>query len=355
MRRLNGARSTIPAIVSLNIFVDESGTFLPSPGQDSWSVVVAYVSPEVDRGPLERLVTALRLERGAGAEVKLNALDEPRYAQFLADLAKLHGIAYSVATATHLHSEEGLARHRDEQAAKVVENIERMHHESARQGLRDLADAIRKLPVQLYTQLVCQVELLHNVLCTAITYYALRYPATLGKIRWRIDRKDVVRTPYEEAFRMVLPALLQTKSHSKPMIMIKDAGDYGHFKRYEFPPGEAPTFLKDKYGIESSGDVSDLGKMIRDDFQFVDSSAVAGVQAADLLASGLRRALRRRFDHPNRIALLLGANMLQAEHRKPPVQLIALSVNGDTVSDDVTQVLRSMTRLNKGILPRQPR
>lgn len=337
----------------MNIFVDESGTFLPSAVPDSWSSVVAYVSPETDRARIGTIVKTLRLECGDGREVKLREIPEGRFANFLQDLSKLHGIAFAVAAETHLHTVAGIAAHRDRQADKVVEYIDKMLHEVARQGLRDLSTAIRCLPPQLYTQLICQVELFHRVLTRAVSYYALRYPATLGKIRWRIDRKDVVPTAYEDAFRRIVPALLQSQSLRDPMIMIKDAGDYRFFKRYEYPPGEAPTYLNEEYGIPVSGDVGDVGKMLRDDFKLVDSSEVAGVQVADLLASGLRRALRGRFDHPDRIAALLGANMVGLDEGKPSLQLIALAEGENApVSDRTATLVRLMQRACKPYLPK---
>lgn len=299
------------------------------------------------------MVKGLRLECGGGAEVKLRAIPERRFARFLHDLSQLRGIAFCAASETNVHTLADVERHRNAQADKVVEHIDKLIHETARRGLRDLSDSIRDLPPQLYTQLVCQVELFHRVLTKAISYYALRIPATLGRIRWRVDRKDVIPTAYEAAFRRLLPALLQTKSHRDPMWMIKDAGDYRYFKRYEFPPGEVPTYLTEHYGIPVSEDVSDVGKMVREDFRLVDSAEVPGVQVADLLASGVRRVLRGRFDDPERIATLLGSNMVMEERGKPPLQLMALG-RGESVAvtDRTDTVVRLMQRSCKPYIPR---
>src|SRR4051794_29223165 len=70
----------------LNIFVDESGNFSLSARPDSWCAVAAYVSPERDRRHIADLVSALRRECGAGQEVKLPQIQEPRYLRFLEDL-----------------------------------------------------------------------------------------------------------------------------------------------------------------------------------------------------------------------------------------------------------------------------
>jgi hypothetical protein len=301
----------LPAVRDMNIFVDESGTFRTSPNPDSWCTVAAYACPETDRKSLDHLVGALRADCANGAETKLSDIPEPRYARFLLDLSHLRGIAFAVAVDAHRHTDQSLRAHQEGQAAKVIEHVEKMHYPEARIGLQELADAIRSLPLQLYAQLVCQVELFHKVIARSVTYYAQRQPPTLGSFRWRVDRKDTIPTAYETAFRRILPALLQTKSLKEPMLMLTESANYTFFRRFEYPPGEAPTYLKEDYGIDFGNSPVNIGKMVRDDFKLVDSAKVSGVQVADLLASGIRRVMRGNFDDPVRIATLIGGNLLQ--------------------------------------------
>jgi hypothetical protein len=88
--------------------------------------------------------------------------------------------------------------------------------------------------------------------------------------------------------------------------------------------------------------------MVRDNFKLVDSSVVAGVQVADLLAFGLRRAMRFNFDSPERVATLLGANLLEELKDGPPVRMVALASDRDRqVSDRTAMLLQAMTQLNK--------
>jgi hypothetical protein len=122
-------------------------------------------------------------------------------------------------------------------------------------------------------------------------------------------RTNRVPTAYEDAFRTILPAILQTKSLGDPMIALKGA-DYRHFSRFEYPRGEEPNYLKDAYGIESNGGPN-VGKMIGDDFKLVDSASTPGVQVADLITSGLRRLLRGGFKAESRVAVHL-ANLVSA-------------------------------------------
>ena len=337
----------------MNIFVDEAGSFVPANVPDSWSTIVAYVSPEIDRVHINSLISSLRREYGGGGEVKINDIPETRFAKFLGDLADLRGIAFCVAADAQTGTEQNIKSHQQKQADKVVEHIEKLVHETARRGLRHLSDEVRALSPQLYTQLICQVELFHDVLVNSVSFYATRIPATLARIRWRIDRKDVVQTAYEKAFRMILPALLQTKSLREPMIMIKDAGDYRHFKRYEFPLGCAPTYLFEHYGIATPNDVADVGKMVRDDLKLLDSNSVSGIQVADLLASGLRRILRGRFGDVEVIARLLGANMVGLARGEPSLRLMAIGEGPSQIATGRTgELFAVMKRATKHYLPR---
>lgn len=330
------------------IFVDESGTFTSSEQGDAWCVVAAYVSPESNRRALKNLIGQLRRECSNGAETKLRDVPEQRYLRFLNDLRRLNGLAFAVAADVSLHDKSAVANHRDMQAEKVVEHRDKMRYESGRRSLTELSEAIRSLPVQLYTQLVCQVELFHKVLTRAPLYYAQRQPPTLGYLRWRIDQKNTTPTPYEDAFRKILPTLLQTKSLSDPMIMLEGV-DYSHFGRFDFAPGDEPDYLKE-YGIDSKGGAN-VGKMVGEDFQLVDSNLVPGVQVADLLSSGLRRLLRNGFQASDSAAKLLGANMLQDIKGQPVVQLITLDQSA-YASPQTASLIRIMAQHCRPMLMR---
>lgn len=348
--QLNAGRRDGLNFRPMNIFVDESGTFGGAPNPDSWCVVAAYLSPEIDRDRLMKLVRSLRRECAGGDEIKLGDLTEARYSKFLRDLTMLNGAAFAVGIDASLHSEADLIRHRDAQAERVAVNVDRMLHASGRRAVADLAAAIAVLPIQLYAQLVCQTELFYDVLATGITYYAQRFPPTLARFRWMVDRKDTNPTAYEQAFRKILPALLQTKSVTEPMLMLIGA-NYSYFKRFEFAEGKGPTHLRDYYGLEIEKNQLNVGKLVGEDFQLVDSAAVPGVQVADLLASGLRRAMRGNFDDPETVASLLGANMVQAAHRRAPLRLLSLGKQRNVQESERTHsVLKAMTRINRQYL-----
>lgn len=308
------------------IFVDESGTFTTSTSApvDSWCVVVAYLSPEKDQDRLTALVAQLRKDHGDVAEVKLHQFSEARYIRFLRDLSRLNGLVFAVALDVSLHPEVAVVAHRAAQADRVIEHREKMIHAQARDSLTALSESIRSLPAQLYTQLQCQVELFHKVLTRATVYYSRHWPESLANLRWRVDQKDTIPTAYEIAFRTILPAVLQTKSLRDPMIQLVE-GDYSFFQRYAFPAGQYPTYLEEHYGIESSGQGMNVGQMVREDFQLVDSKEVSGVQVADLISSGLRRLLRGGFTRSHEVALGLGENMLSILRGETQIGLVSLA------------------------------
>lgn len=319
----------------MHIFVDESGTFTQSDELNSWCVVAAYVVPEYRRRNIEALLKKVKLFN-KGAETKLKHLSEDQYMWFLRELAKLDGLTFAVAVDVGLHRRERIEYHRDMQAAKVVEHQDKMIYESGRQALTDLSEQISTLPAQLYTQLVCQIVLFQQIIASSTLYFAQRHPAALANFRWQLDQKAQVPTQYEEAFHKILPALLQTGSFKEPMISLKEA-DYSHFSRYVYQPGQVPSYLKETYGIEVSSGVN-IGKIVRDNFQLVNSADTPGVQVADLLASGIRRLLRNGFVKNDQIARLLGANFVQSMNNETVVKLISLDRSANT-DDEVAKIL----------------
>lgn len=331
------------------IFLDESGTFTHSPARDSWCVVAAYVIPEHLKRKVDALMLRVRHIGNKGAETKLRHLSDEQYVWFLSELDKLGGVAFAVAVDVGLHRPSEIERHRNGQADKTIEHRDKLIHEAARKGLTDLSNLIRSLPVQLYTQLSCQLLLFHKIITVATLYFVQRHPPAIGHFRWRLDQKARVPTAYEDAFRKVLPAILQTMSLDEPMIML-EGENYAHFERFNYPKGDEPTYLRDQYGIETRGDgVTNIGKVVREDFKLVDSAGCAGVQVADLLSSGFRRLLRGGFSNPETVARLLGRNMVQEVRNQVPVMLVSQDKAAD-VSDGVAYLLRLISASTRPML-----
>lgn len=307
----------------MNIYVDESGNFIPSaPNKDAWCLTAAYISTESSNQKLDELIMEINDEHGKEREVKLSKLNEERYFKFLEDLERLDGALFACAMNVHHHDARSVERHRKIQAESVVEHKDKCIHESMRTSLEELSDEIKKLPLQLYTQLISQISLFHKILKYAPLYFVQRNPETLGNFRWRIDQKGTKPNAYEKAFLKILPAILQSKSLTDPMIQLVGA-DYQYFARFELNKENIPDYLLKTYDINVEHGV-DIGKIMKEDTRYSDSKETFGIQAADLCASGLRKLLRGGFQDETRAAILLGRNLIGVENRKSPISIQTL-------------------------------
>ena len=337
----------------MNIFLDESGSFVSAPRENSWNCIVAYMVPEFERRKLNEAVTKLKRSRGVpqNQEVKLREIDEVDYFAFLRDLVKLKGTLHAVATDGGIASDKEISEHRKHQANEVTKHKDRMIYESGRESLQTLSDQVRGLSPQLYIQFQCQIELVQDVLKYGVLYFVQRCPRSLGRFRWRIDQKNPTRTAYEKTFVMMTPGALQSMALQNPIPMLKGA-DYSAFSRFEFPENKAPEYLQRDYGFELGGEAPGLnvGKIIKEDIQFVNSQRNQGVQVADLLAAGVRRVLRLGFTQNDEAAELLGGLMLQREIDQPPVRLLEFAKRRILVPHEANRVLRLMERFGRPML-----
>lgn len=241
----------------------------------------------------------------AGLDV-VKHLNETQYFQFLEQLGRLNGVVFAVATDAGLNQPADVAEHQRIQAEKIVEHKDKMHYQAAREGLQALSDQVAALAPQLYVQLHCQVNVIAVIIRNGVLYFVQRHPRSLGYFRWRIDQKNSTRSDYEKAFESITPAILQSISLREPMPMLVGA-DYSAFTRFDYSVDERPTYLRDTYGIEISEDepATNIGLLMRENHEFVDSAHNYGVQIADLLASGVRRCLRQEFGDNETAARLL--------------------------------------------------
>ncbi len=313
---------------------------------------MAYTTPEIDRRPLRNALS--RLKRNAGVrvfdEVKLKSVDESSYLEFLRNLVSLNGVLFAVATDAGINEAVDIGSHQREQVEKITKNKPIMKYEEGRQALQMLADQVGGLAPQLYVQLHCQVLLIASIVHSGVLYFVQRFPKSLCKFRWRIDQKNSTKTDFEDAFVKVAPALLQTISVMEPMPMLEGA-DYSAFERFDYPEGEKPNYLKEDYGIDVESSLN-IGKLILEDLSFEDSTKNHGVQVADLLASGLRRCLRKGFHRNDRVASLLGRLMVQGKRNRPPLALVGFAEAERLVSTDVSRIVRLMTKNSRGMLAR---
>jgi len=332
----------------VNIYIDESGTFVNADAAGSWNVIAAYASPESSRRDIAECVGALRRKHpNKIGEVKLKDISEDEYFVFLTELTRLGGVVFCVATDAGRNDSIAVAAHQIGQVKGVLKHLDKMIHESGKEALRQLSQKIANLPPQLYIQLVCLLELMHNVISGSILYFVQRHPQTLNEFRWRLDQKDIEKTAYEKAFELLCAPSLQSKSFNDPILMVTGF-DYSHMARYEFAKEEFPTHLREIYGIPVK-DGFNVVKMARGNFKLVDSKKLDGIQVADLIASGMRRCLRRGFLNNDTAAELLGSLLVEKLRGRPSVGLISLH-NESLLDADTAHVVNIMTRASRPML-----
>lgn len=335
----------------MNIYIDESGTFVSAKDRGSWNVVAAFVVPESSRAKIESALAKLKQKIGhsSSSEIKLNQIDEATLAAFLHELSSSRALLFCTATDAGINTNEAVSIHKAGQVKSIRDNIPRMRYPGGRQGVELLANEIEGIPNQLYVQLVCQVNLLYEVLARSINYYAQRIPGTLGAFRWRIDQKSSSRTAFENAFEKIAPALLQTKSIREPMPFVRGF-NYSKMKRYEFENGEIPGYLAEDHDIHIE-DAFNIQKVVREDIDFIDSKKSTGVQVADILASATRRSLRGSFRANLDLSSLLGKLMVQRSNFRPPIELISFE-EGGLADRQAEESVRAMHAQNQSMLLR---
>lgn len=330
----------------MQIFIDESGSFVYTDQKAAWSSVSAVVIPESALSKAESALKDFKAENGCLSidELKLGKVeDELSYFRFLGKLDSANCTLYGIATDAHLNAPEAIRLHKEATAQGLLANLDKMHHEAGRRSIEYVADQVRRLSPQLYIQFICQISLMYHVVSQAINYYAQHEPESLSTFVWRVDQKAIEKkTEYEEAFEKLSPAYLQMLSLSDPMMRVAEF-DYSHLVEYEFPEGQAPKYLKEDYGFKVDlTRALNIQKVIRGDIQFLDSKGSFGLQISDLLSAGLRRCLRSGFKDNIRAAAFLGRLMIQRVGNQYP--LLLSSLGRRAVVDEPTAVLIRMMR-----------
>ena len=335
----------------MNIYIDESGSFVNASRVGAWNAIAALAVPEAADEKIDQLLAQLRISNRheAGRETKLNDLTEDTYVQFIGNLADLNTVVFSTATDAGLNTTDRVLEHQQHKVAEILRHIDKMKYEGGRQGVLLVASQLGKLSPQLYVQLLCQINLMFDVVSRVITYYVQCDPGTLAEFSWRIDQKNISRTNFEDAFEKLTPPLLQTRSMSEPLLMV-NGFDYSSLSQYEFENGKMPDYLKEVYGIEVGAGIN-IQKLIRGNIKFVDSQDSPGIQAVDLVVSGIRRCLRRQFSDNDKAASTLGRLMLQAKHNAPPLNLISFA-NDRPVTIEVARLVRMMSINCKSMIMR---
>ena len=335
----------------MNIYIDESGSFVNASTAGAWNAVAALAVPETAEEKIDYFLDQMKRSNGhrVNREIKLSELAENTYLQFIGKLADLNVVVFCTATDAGLNTTDSVIEHQRHQVEETLRHIDKMKYEGGRQGLLLMASKLGKLSPQLYVQLICQINLMFDVVSRVIMYYAQHDPRTLAEFRWRIDQKNISRTDFEDAFEKISPPLLQTRSISDPLLMV-NGFDYSSMTQYEFEEGKVPEYLEEVYGIEVEAGLN-IQKIIRGNIKFMDSQDSPGIQAVDLIVAGIRRCLRRQFSNNDEAASKLGKLMLQAKHNAPSLNLISLA-NDMPLEVEAARLVRMMSKNCKSMIKR---
>ena len=287
----------------MRIYIDEAGLFTaPRTRADSYSLVLALVIPSAAEPEL--FYDFLRLRDSwpvKGIEIKGSRLDETQTAQVIDILLRYDVLVQFKALNVADHGHQRVEDFKRGQADALLAHLTPQHQPTMVQSLQQMADAIRKMPNQLFLQAFATIVMLLDLVEHVTLYYVQRVPEELGDISWTIDRKDRTITQMEDMWSTLIAPMSETHSIKEPLPTLRGA-DYSHFnKRYAFTKNNTDPemarhmdWLREVHGLEpfdEDDSAVDIGKLYREQREFKDSRACLGLQLADILATTLRRAL----------------------------------------------------------------
>lgn len=280
----------IPGPSTMNVYIDESGIFAnPNDSDAALSCVAALVIPDLYQEPvLSEYAKLSKSWRGDLDELKGKNLNEQQIDAIGRLLRRYHCFVEIAFIDMAPHSDEDIARHKKDQAGKFVEALSPEHHDSFREDVYDVKERLEELSNPLYVQAQVTTAVVANLLRHGVMYFANTIPDELGKFRWVIDAKGNSATPYEKLWRKIVAPLVQSHSLQSPVIVSNELGDFSHLEKFAFPDWP-PQHLADKVHPESGG--YDVRAILTQVVSFSDSKSNLGVQLADIVANGFRRAV----------------------------------------------------------------
>lgn len=339
----------------MEILIDEAGTFaVKGAPKNSWCVVAAYACPETEKRKYKSILGKLKRSVNAkySDEIKLNQVTEKNYITFLKDLNEVNGALLCTATDSGLNLESLVKKHQKAQASLMVKDIDEMKYESGRNAISYLTSQLSSLPVQLYIQLCCQIQLIYSFVNRGISYFVQKNPHSLKHFCWKIDQKEKLKKiDFEDAFEKFCPVLLQSFSIQEPMPIL-DWCDYRPMAKYRYKKGKIPEYLVDKFPHLKDEEGFNIQKIVRKDMKFLDSKSYHGIQIADLLASGLRRLLKQEFDNNLQVAQHFGRLMIQEAHNGPPIQLVTFG-SEEEIDESLADIVKVMIKCCRPMLQKK--
>lgn len=307
----------------MKFFFDESGDFgYPSAGYDCY-VIAGVICPESVLPRLESLVeslkTAFEVEELHATEMN----DEQRLA-FATGLANTEIRFVAFASDTELDSKASIQAFRFAQAANYQDGADKYIKETTAigqapdEGIQEFTD--RAVKRAAYSTRVSDSELVQthytleliqqSLQCSLLLFHENRWRSAFGEMHFELDGK--LRDKLSHGEKMLEDVLM-------PSLESRPDNALGVIDSWKTKPPH-PFIAKYEIADVTVGDVKaeagfDLRKIFEHGLNFVDSSSSAGVQAADLIAYSLRRAVIEPSD-PN--AQLIAQTLLPRSYNDSP-------------------------------------
>jgi hypothetical protein len=342
----------------VRIYIDEAGNYVaPADGQSLFSLVLALIVPSSIEpklfGEFSRLLDGWTNQPG---EIKGSKLDESQAAKVIKLVSRYDVFVKFFAVDMSTHGDDVVRQFKTRQADGITANLTAEHHPPIVAQLQGLADAIRRMPNQLFLQAFLLIELVLKVIEVSTLYYVQRVPAELGNIAWTIDRKNRTITVMESTWSTLVLPMSESHFARNPLKCLVGA-DYSHFDlRYMTDPNDKEMnrhlqWTRESYGIRDADRPPGLnaGLLLNEQREFADSAGSLGLQLADMLATILRRALNNRLQSPGWKEF---GRLLVADWSTPFFQLGPPDGRSGALNGQVEKVWPALMSGNKSMLLR---
>jgi hypothetical protein len=314
----------------MHIYCDESGSFATANYAGAWCIIASYVLAESQRKAASDVLRRHKLRAGATYrdEVKRASISEADYFIFLAELARVGGVA--IAIATDSGANQGAAANQIAQLSKLtgaLEGASNRERDEIDRVLRDMSS----LSPQLYVEFACRLHLGWRTIRLATLYFSGRYPATLGRFNWQLDEKP---PNLQRLYRSSLPGFIQELAKDQPLELLEEA-NYQHLRAFLIP-SDVHSGIQDADIPPANQRIYNAARMLTEEAKFVDSKTSFGVQIADLIVGGLRACLRGEFKNNDRAARLLGRLLFDKDTEHQILPLMHFTEGPKSVLDEGT-------------------
>jgi len=231
-------------------------------------------------------------------EIKGSKLDEIQMEEAIDLLIGCGCLFFVVATEMSVNDESAVKVYQRDQADEFTRRLTDDAHPELRTQLTGIQATFGQMAPQLFIQAVLLTDLVKKIIDVATLHFAMTSPKEAGAFQWVIDRKDVTKTKYEAAWELIAGGVIQGRYLDSSGAMAME-GDYSHFERFFTEDQKWPAYMpppRSRYP-HRRGKILNLSKILGESFTFADSAATPGLQLADIVTNGFRRAMMGRL-HP---------------------------------------------------------